>query len=70
MASINNRDATMELALAVAENRPQDAKRLLAMGADPNVRDNRKVTALMVAASNGYGECVKALLEAGARPNT
>jgi ankyrin repeat protein len=42
---------------------------LLERGADPNARDNAGLTALHLAAGNGWVECARALLEGGPDAN-
>jgi len=36
---------------------------------DPNIRNNKNITALCTAAENGFGGMVTVLLDAGADPN-
>jgi ankyrin repeat protein len=50
-------------------NRPEVVECLLERGADPNSRDNAGLTALHLAAGNGWVECARALLEGGADAN-
>eukprot|EP00929_Paragymnodinium_shiwhaense_P111838 TRINITY_DN80121_c0_g1_i1.p1 TRINITY_DN80121_c0_g1~~TRINITY_DN80121_c0_g1_i1.p1 ORF type:complete len:1299 (+),score=271.80 TRINITY_DN80121_c0_g1_i1:141-4037(+) len=47
----------------------EEAKRLLARGADPNAADKRGVTPLHLAAEAGHSEVSECLLNAGADPN-
>jgi ankyrin repeat protein len=50
-------------------NRPEVVRLLLERGADPNARDNAGLTALHLAAGNGWVECARALLEGGTDAN-
>jgi len=50
-------------------NRQDVVRVLLERGADPNARDNAGLTALHLAAGNGWVDCARALLEAGADAN-
>jgi len=50
-------------------NRPDVVRFLLARGADPNAGDNAGLTALHLAAGNGWVECARELLIAGADAN-
>jgi ankyrin repeat protein len=50
-------------------NRPEVLRFLLARGADPNSRDNAGLTALHLAAGNGWIACARVLLEGGADAN-
>ncbi|MFP6872519.1 MAG: ankyrin repeat domain-containing protein [Verrucomicrobiales bacterium] len=57
------------LHLAVYEDRTDDAKALLAMGADPKAANRYGVTPLTLACTNGNAGLVAALLAAGADEN-
>ncbi|MFO0618683.1 MAG: ankyrin repeat domain-containing protein [Polyangiaceae bacterium] len=52
---------------AVCEGRPGDVASLLALGLDPNTRDENGDTPLAVAAREGHAAIVDLLLEAGAK---
>ena len=52
-----------EVIPAATKGNAPKVERLLGKGADPNERDSRGYTALMVAAEKGYNSTVQALLE-------
>lgn len=52
---------------AVSQNDPDAIKRYIAAGADPSGANVRGVTPMHLAASYGFYECAKALIEGGAR---
>lgn len=69
---INTRDITTgEGALHIVVRRGDAAYTsfLLAKGADPNLRDGRNNTPLMIAVESGHGELVPLLLAGHANPN-
>lgn len=66
---MDNIDESSELILASTYGESDKVQLLLNNGADPNIQDERKNTALMYASSNGYEDIVELLLEAGADPN-
>ena len=51
---------------ATKYNHPDCVKRLLDHEADPNHQNQSGISALMLAAEQGYFECVKLLVQAGA----
>ena len=57
------------LHFALARAQPRVAVALIEAGADPNARDDRGDTALIVAADKNWPEVVRALLAKGADPN-
>lgn len=67
-ASVHNRDNRGSTALywAAAENRPEYAAKLLALGADVNSKNQDDETALFIAKLHGHNEVAAILLEAGA----
>lgn len=69
---INTRDATTgegALHIVIKRGDAQYLNFLLSKGADPNLRDGRNNTPLMVAVESGHGELVPLLLAARANPN-
>ena len=51
---------------ATKYNHPDCVKRLLARSANPNHQNQSGISALMLAAEQGYFECVQLLVQAGA----
>lgn len=51
---------------ATKYNHPECVRRLLAQHANPNHQNQSGISALMLAAEQGYFECVKLLVQAGA----
>lgn len=51
---------------ATKYNHPECVKRLLGQRANPNHRNQSGISALMLAAEQGFFECVKLLVQAGA----
>src|SRR6478672_4629626 len=58
-----------DLAIAVANDRAEDVRRLLARGMDPNSVDAKGDTLLCIAARSGSPHAVAVLLAAKADPN-
>lgn len=54
---------------AAAEGDAREIARLIAQGADVNIRDGHRRTALHVAAHGGHKDAVRALVQGGADPN-
>jgi ankyrin repeat protein len=59
-------DDAKDLRKAAEKGDVAKVHRLLAQGADANAKDDKGVTALMLAAGKGHAEIVQALLDAGA----
>ena len=51
---------------ATKYNHPECVKRLLARHANPNHQNQSGISALMLAAEQGYAECVRLLVQCGA----
>ncbi|GAU41994.1 hypothetical protein TSUD_307000 [Trifolium subterraneum] len=62
-------DLPISTCFAVTRNDNILLRRLLNKGSDPNEADRKGRTALHIAASNGYENCVTLLLQFGADPN-
>jgi ankyrin repeat protein len=58
-----------DLIRAVAQNDPDEVRRALRAGIDPNQRDGLNRLAITIATDNNQAEIVQMLLEAGADPN-
>lgn len=67
--STQAQNVNYKLQMACAEGRYQEAKSLIAAGADVNHENYDGVTALMYAAQNGHLEVVRLLVESGAEVN-
>ena len=52
-----------QLHIACIKNKPDDVKRLLLLGIDPNTKDNAGWTALHEASNHGHDSCVAELLK-------
>ena len=69
-ADVSARDSTLGgTALSYSLQYPEIAQVLLDNGADPNAEHDVGLTALMIAAANGYGMTTQLLLDRGANPN-
>lgn len=69
---VNTRDVTTgegALHIVVKRGDSQYLAFLLSKGADPNLRDGRNNTPIMVAVDSGHGELVPLLLQGRANPN-
>ena len=68
-SAVASPDGTTALHLAVYEDRTEDAKKLLAEGADAKAKNRYGVTPMTLACANGNADLVTALLGAGADAN-
>ena len=64
-----SQDLNASLTAAVRTRNVAEVRRLLASGADPNVKDKNGTTPLMESSSRGYTDTIRVLLENGANVN-
>ena len=69
LSAQSNNDAQQSLIQAIQRNDAASVSRLIASGADPNVKDADGVPALMLATLFADAACVEQLLKQGADPN-